>query len=197
MNQISSVCVFCGANAGNRPIYRQTAIALGQALAARKLQLVYGGGSVGLMGVLAQTALAHGCAVTGVIPKSLLGRELAGELIGEAVIVETMHERKAIMARHSDAFITMPGGLGTLDELLEMLTWGQLGIQAKPVGVLNIAGYFDPLLQMLDRAVAEGFIRPHHRQLLVSADAPLALIDKLTTQELPAALVQWMDIDET
>lgn len=195
--KLTSICVFCGANSGRKPLYQETAVAMGRALAARGLRLVYGGGSVGLMGILARTAAAHGSPVVSVIPKSLLTRELSGDLIGEAVIVDTMTERKTIMAQRSDGFIAMPGGFGTLDELFEMITWGQLGIHAKPMGILNIDGYFTPLIQMIDHAVAEGFIRPQHRQLFVESDDPEDLLHQLATQDVPESLVKWMDIEET
>lgn len=196
-HELTSVCVFCGASAGQRPAYSEVAAAMGRTLAARGLNLVYGGGSVGLMGILARTAEEHGCHVTSVIPRSLMTRELTGALIGEPVIVDTMLQRKTIMAQRSDAFITMPGGFGTLDEFFEMITWGQLGIHAKPLGILNVAGYYDALLQMIDHAVAEGFIRPKHRKLIVDSADPDELLTKLETQDLPDGLVKWMDIDET
>lgn len=195
-HELTSVCVFCGANAGQQAIYAEVAADLARAIAERQLKLVYGGGSVGLMGIIARTAAEHGCHVTSVIPRSLMTRELTGALIGEPVIVDTMLQRKNIMAQRSDAFITMPGGFGTLDELFEMITWGQLGIHSKPLGILNLAGYYDPLLQMIDHAVAEGFIRPMHRQLIVDSADPGDLLDKLETQNLPEGLVKWMDIDE-
>lgn len=196
-HELTSVCVFCGANAGQLPVYNEVAAAMGRILAERNLSLVYGGGSVGLMGILARTAAEHGCHVTSIIPRSLMTRELSGELIGEPIIVDTMLQRKTIMAQRSDAFITMPGGFGTLDELFEMITWGQLGIHAKPLGILNVAGYYDPLLQMIDHAVDHGFIRPKHRQLVVSSTEPADLLDKLEQQELPEGLVKWIDIEQT
>jgi hypothetical protein len=196
LRTLTSICVFCGANSGHNTIYQEAAVAMGRALAAHGLRLVYGGGSVGLMGVLARTVEASGSPVVSVIPKSLITRELSGDLIGEAVIVDTMHERKAIMAQRSDAFVVMPGGFGTLDELFEMITWGQLGIQAKPLGILNINGYFTPLIQMIDRAVTEGFIRPEHRQLFVQSTNPEDLLTQLATQDLPDGLVKWMDVEE-
>src|SRR5687768_11014666 len=141
MNNLKTICVFCGGNAGVWPSYAENAIALGKELAARGLGLVYGGGSVGLMGVIAQSALAHGCAVVGIIPEHLTSEELMGHPIGDLIVVDTMHTRKAKMAALSDAFVAMPGGFGTLDELFEAVTWGQIGLHEKPIGLLNVDGF--------------------------------------------------------
>ncbi len=197
MIDLSSVCVFCGANAGQRSVYTKAAVALGQALGEHKLGLVYGGGSVGLMGIIARSAQDSGCRVVGVIPESLTTQELMGEKIGELIIVDSMHERKAIMASLADAFIAMPGGFGTLDELFEMITWGQLGIHAKPVGLLNVDNYYDPLLQLIDRSVDEGFILASHRQLVVVDHDPSALIKRLAVYQAPPGLVKRVNLDET
>lgn len=197
MNKLSSVCVFCGASAGKQPGYAEAARRLGEELGRRSLGLVYGGGSVGLMGIVAQAALGSGCRVVGVIPEPLTTREIMGQEIGEMIVVESMHERKATMVYLADAFVAMPGGFGTLDELFEAITWGQLGIHRKPIGLLNVAGYFDPLLELIDRAVEQGFIRNQHRHLLVVDEDPVVLLDRLEAHEPPPALVAWLDLDQT
>ncbi len=185
------IAVFCGANAGANEQYAQAAEAFGRAVARRGLELIYGGGSVGLMGVAARTALAHGSRVVGIIPRALMTRELSGEVIGELVVVETMAERKEQMLTLADSFVMLPGGLGTMDELFEALTWGQLGIHAKPVGVLDVNGYFAGVLTWIDHAVREGFVRPQHRDLfIVDRDAD-ALLDRMIDHRLPAGLTRW------
>ena len=185
------ICVFCGANTGASPVYAQAARDFGAELIARNLDLVYGGGSVGLMGLVARTVLEGGRGVTGVIPRALTTSELAGEVLGELVVVDTMAERKERMLTMADAFVVLPGGMGTMDELFEAITWGQLGIQSKPVGLLNVNGYFDHLIGWVDHAVAEGFVRPHHRDLLVEDDNPSTLLEKMAAHELPAGLLVW------
>jgi len=190
MNQLRSVCVYCGSSMGHKAIYRQAAEALGREIVSRGLRLVYGAGSVGLMGVLARTVYDRGGEVLGVIPAVLTAREVAGEQIGETIIVESMHERKALMAHEADAFIAMPGGYGTLDELFETITWGQIGIQRKPIGLFNVNGYFDPLLEWVDLAVKEGFIRPQYRQLFIVSEDPSLLLEKLAFHEPPEGVVK-------
>ena len=175
---------------GAKDSYRQAAETLGRELVSRGLRLVYGAGSVGLMGVLARTVYERGGEVLGIIPDVLTPREVAGEQIGETVVVENMHERKAMMAQAADAFIAMPGGFGTLDELFEAITWGQIGIQRKPIGLLNVAGFFDPLLAWVDGAVKEGFVRPQHRQLFIVSDEPSILLEKLVFHEPPQGVVK-------
>ena len=164
-----SICVFCGSSPGIRPEYAAAASGFGRLLAERSIRVVYGAGNVGLMGVLADAALAAGGEVVGVIPQMLVDRELAHRGISELRIVMSMHERKATMAALSDAFVALPGGLGTYEELCELLTWGQLGIHHKPVGCLNVCGYFDPLLRMVDHTVSEGFLREDQRRLFLSS----------------------------
>ena len=167
-----SVCVFCASSNGSDPIFLEAAQALGRAIAERGWRLVYGGADVGLMGAMADAAMAHGGSVTGVIPRSLAEQEIAHRGLTELVETGSMHERKAEMARRADAFLVLPGGLGTLDELCEILTWRLLGIHEKPVVLINIAGYWDAFLGLLDGAVAAGFLRAAHRRLpLVAADA--------------------------
>ncbi len=175
---MSRVCVFCGSSEGSRAGYADAARRLGAELVARGLGLVYGGCSIGLMGVLADAVLGRGGEVIGVIPEPLVVRELAHRGLSELRIVGSMHERKATMASLADGFIALPGGLGTLEETFEILTWAQLGIHAKPIGVLNVEGYWDGLRQLLTQAVAEGFVRPEYAELLMFADAPAGLLDR-------------------
>lgn len=190
MNLLRSVCVYCGSSMGTKEVYRQAAETMGRELVSRGLRLVYGAGSVGLMGVLARTVYERGGDVLGIIPDVLAPREVAGESIGETIIVESMHERKALMARESDAVVAMPGGYGTMDELFEAITWGQIGIQRKPIGLYNVNGYFDHLLLWVDGAVKEGFIRPQHRQLFIVNDDASTLLEKLALYEPPAGVVK-------
>jgi uncharacterized protein (TIGR00730 family) len=166
-------------------VYAQAAQAVGWMLCRRGIGLVYGGGNVGLMGVLADACLAEGGRVIGVIPQALVDREVAHSGLTELRVVSSMHERKAIMADVSDAFIALPGGYGTWEELFEMLTWSQLGIQRKPCGLLNVNGYYDPLLELADKAVSEGFLRDLNRDLLLSDDDPERLLDRLSTYSFP------------
>lgn len=173
------VCVFCGSSAGSRPEYADSAERLGRAVAGQGLELVYGGASVGLMGVLADTVLSRGGTVRGVIPEALIAREIAHEDLTELRVVTSMHERKRVMAELADGFLALPGGMGTLEELTEILTWAQLGLHSKPFGVLNVAGYFSPWLSFLDHAVDEGFISKEHRAMLAVDDDPDALLRTL------------------
>ena len=191
------ICVFAGSSTGVRPEYAQAAQALAAELARRGLGLVYGGGSVGLMGVLADTALAQGVEVIGVIPGPLATRELAHSGLSDLRVVGSMHERKATMASLVDGFVALPGGLGTLEETLEVLTWSQLGIHEKPVGLLNVAGYFDPLLSLLTRAAAEGFVRREYLDLLLSADTPAALLDAFEAWRPPTLIRAWLSPRQT
>src|SRR5689334_2627522 len=182
MAEIRAICVFCGASAGRVEAYRAAAEAVGRTLARRGIRVVYGGGRLGLMGAVADAALAAGGQVTGVIPRGLVDRELAHPGLQELVIVETLHERKAQMEARADAFLTLPGGLGTLEELAEVLSWAQLDLHAKPIGLLDVGGYFGPLEEFLDRAVAEGFLAQRHRRLLLRATS---------ADELLAAFAGW------
>ncbi len=177
---LKRICVFCGANTGARPAYALAARELASLMARQRTGLVYGGGNVGLMGILADTMLEAGGEVIGVIPASLVAREVAHSGLTELRVVQTMHERKALMNELSDAFIAMPGGFGTLDELFEILTWSQLGIHGKPSGLLNVAGYYDDLLVMLDHAVTEELLRPEHRTLLMTEADPGLLLRRLS-----------------
>jgi hypothetical protein len=183
---IQSICVYCGSRTGFHPSHREAAIALGQALAQHRLRLIYGGGHLGLMGVIADTVLACGGEVIGVIPEALVQKESAHRSLTQLVVVHSMHERKAQMAELSDAFIALSGGLGTLDELFEILTWAQLGFHQKPCGLLNINGYYDHLIAFLDHAVAEGFIKPSHRAALLISDSPSALLTQILQHQVAA-----------
>jgi uncharacterized protein (TIGR00730 family) len=187
------VCVFCGSSAGGRPVYAESARELGRLLAARGLGLVFGGGHVGLMGVLADAVLGAGGEVVGVIPQALVDKELAHAGLTELHVVETMHQRKALMADLADGFAALPGGYGTADELFEILTWAQLGIHGKPVGLLNVAGFFDPLLAWVDGAVAEGFVRPQHRELIIARRNPSELLEALPRYGPPPETSKWVD----
>ncbi|HVT94797.1 MAG TPA: TIGR00730 family Rossman fold protein [Bryobacteraceae bacterium] len=170
------ICVFCGSNVGERPEYREAAVALGRLLARKNYGLVYGGGRVGLMGALAGAALDAGGEVAGVMPRSLVEKEIAHTGLSELHVTGSMHERKAMMEELSDAFILLPGGFGSWDEFCEILTWAQLGIHSKPCGVLNVAGYYDSFFAQMDHAVAEGFVRPsHQRMIVVEQDVELLL----------------------
>jgi uncharacterized protein (TIGR00730 family) len=190
------VCVFCGSSPGARAGYADAATALGRALARRGIGLVTGGGRVGLMGVVADAALAAGGEVIGVIPEALLEWEVAHEGLTELRVVASMHERKAAMADLSDAFAALPGGFGTLEEFCEVLTWSQLGLHAKPCGLVNVAGYYDPFLAMLDHAVTERFLRREHRALVLADEAPDSLLDQLAAFR-PPLFEKWIDRDET
>jgi uncharacterized protein (TIGR00730 family) len=167
---LRSICVFCGASSGKDPRYAAAAAAVGERLASRGIQLVYGGGHLGLMGAVADAALAAGGRVIGVIPRGLVDRELAHRGVSELRIVDTLHQRKAVMAELSDGFIALPGGLGTLEELAEVLSWAQLDLHAKPIGLLDVGGYFGALESFLDHAVSEGFVAERHRRLLLRDD---------------------------
>ena len=184
------ICVFCGSNAGARSEYAEAARALATVLAERKLGIVYGGGNVGLMGVLADAALARGGEVIGVIPQKLVDKEVAHRGVTELLVVETMHERKALMNDLSDAFLALPGGFGTLDEFFEVLTWSQLGFHGKPCALLNVSGYYDGMLAMLDHAVTERFLRPAHRELVIADTDPLRLLQRLSAF-VPAPKGKW------
>jgi len=188
--------VFCGSNSGDDAAFAEAARSLGRLLASRKIGIVYGGGSVGLMGELADAALSEGGEVVGVIPRAMWEREIGHRGLTQLHVVETMHERKALMAELSDAFLALPGGLGTLEEIFEIWTWAQLGLHRKPCGFLNVNGFYTPLVGFLDSAVAAGFIRPQHRAIaIVDSDANV-LLDRFAAYE-PPAVHKWIDRDET
>src|SRR5689334_14276507 len=173
------LCVFCGSSAGNRPEYRDAARRFGALLAGRGVGLVFGAGHVGLMGVVADAVLGAGGEAVGVIPQALVDKELAHRGLTDLRVVGTMHQRKALMADLADGFAALPGGYGTADELFEILTWAQLGLHTKPIGLLNVGGFFDPLLAWVDRCVAEGFLRSEHRDTLRTSSNPEELLDLL------------------
>jgi uncharacterized protein (TIGR00730 family) len=185
------ITVYCGSRPGEREEYAEVAAGLGRLLGERGIGMVYGGGQVGLMGIAADAALEVGGEVIGVIPHALAAREVDHPGLTKLHKVDTMHERKAMMADLADAFITMPGGIGTLEELSEIWSWAYLGIHRKPVGLLNVGGYFDDLLRFIERATAEGFVRPVHREVLVVATTPGELLDALAAYE-PPQLMQWI-----
>jgi uncharacterized protein (TIGR00730 family) len=188
------LCVFCGSSKGARENYIHAAQRLGRELAARGIELVYGGGNVGLMGVVADAVLAAGGRVTGVIPEQLMARELGHTGIQDLRVVKTMHERKSLMAELSDGFIALPGGIGTYEEFFEVLTWAQLGIHAKPCALLNVDGFYDPVLRLLDHAVEERFVRAAHRELIVVEAEAAALLDRMARHHAPH-LHKWIDKD--
>ena len=189
------ICVFCGSNPGRRPEFAAAAREMGRVLVERGLGLVYGGGNVGLMGIVADTVLAGAGEVVGVIPEALMAREVGHAGLTELHVVRTMHERKAMMADRADAFVAMPGGFGTFEEFCEVLTWSQLGFHPKPCGLLNVAGYYDPLLALFDRAAEEGFIPPQHRALVIEETDPARLLDRFATFR-PPTTGKWIRPDE-
>ncbi|WP_441295823.1 TIGR00730 family Rossman fold protein [Roseomonas cutis] len=186
------ICVFCGANAGNRAEYAEAARALGQAIAARGMGLVYGGGKVGLMGLVADAALAAGAEVDGIIPEALMQREVGHGSVTRLHVVQSMHERKAMMAELSDGFVILPGGFGTLEEVFEVLTWSQLGLHEKGAVFLDIAGYWDGLLRTLDAMQREGFLKPEHRLLAMRAEDPGQALDMLAAFR-PPPVTKWIE----
>ncbi|MRR11207.1 TIGR00730 family Rossman fold protein [bacterium] len=183
---MKSVCVYCGSNGGRRPVYAEAARALATALVERGLGLVYGGASVGIMGVLADEVLGLGGRVTGVMPESIVRKEVAHRGLTELHVTSSMHERKMRMAELSDAFVALPGGIGTLEEVFEAWTWAQLGLHAKPCGLLNVAGYYDGLIAFLDHTVAERFVKEANRSMLIVADDPGDLLDRFAAYRAPA-----------
>jgi uncharacterized protein (TIGR00730 family) len=192
---IERVCVYCASSPGSDPAIHAATRALGRLLVAEGLELVYGGGKAGLMGVVADAVMEAGGKVTGVIPRRLFPREIAHRGITELIEVESMHARKTRMFELADAFIALPGGFGTLEELFEVTTWAQLGIHQKPIGVLNLGGYYDALLRFLDRAVQEGLLRPDNRAIVVDRDEPAALLEALRAY-VPKPTPKWIELDE-
>jgi len=190
------ICVFCGSSAGNDLAFRQAAQALGQALVQQNITLVYGGGNIGLMGVIADQVMRAGGQAIGVIPRQLVEKELAHQGITELRIVGSMHERKALMADLAEGFIALPGGYGTVEEFSEVLTWGQLGLHSKPMGMLNVSGYFDHLLRFLDHAVEVRLLNAEHRRLVLESDRVEVLLQRMADwQATPTA--RWIQPDET
>lgn len=189
---IKNLCVFCGSSLGSNPAYAEEAVQLAQILLNKNITLVYGGANVGLMRVLADTVLKSGGKVVGVMPRSLVEKEVAHQHLTEMHIVDGMQERKALMADLSDAFIALPGAFGTLDEIFEVLTWNQLGIIHKPLGLFNTGGYFDPLLAMLDRAVEQHFLRPEHRKMVLEFNSVEEIIGQLEAYR-PVEAPKWIE----
>lgn len=189
---MNHICVFCGSNAGHNPVYTQAAVELGQLMASRNIGLVYGGGNVGLMGIIADACLEAGGKVTGVIPEFLLAKEVGHTGLTEMIVVKTMHERKQRMADLSEGFIAMPGGFGTLDELCEILTWAQLGLHGFPIGLLNVNHYFQPLVNMFDHMAEERFLHPQNRSMVLLHDRPEELLALMDTWQ-PPNVEKWMD----
>jgi uncharacterized protein (TIGR00730 family) len=194
---VRSVCVFCGSQSGSRPEYVAAARCLGDLLARRSITVIYGGGHVGMMGELADAALRAGGTVIGVIPQHLMRPEVAHQGLAELVVVDTMHTRKRSMAERADAFAVLPGGYGTLEEMFEMVTWLQLRLHSKPVGIVNVEGFYDPLLQFLRHAADEGFIRPQHWDLLIVESDPSLLLERLRLHRPQVALGAHEDLART
>lgn len=192
-----SVCVFCGSSAGANPAYRQVAREMGAALVRRGLGLIYGGGSLGLMGMVADAVLEAGGEAIGVIPGMLDRKEVAHGGLTRMHVVGSMHQRKAKMAELADAFVAMPGGMGTLEELAEVLTWGQLGIHRKPCGLLNVDGYYQPLISFFDHMVTEGLLQSRHRAMILVDEQPEALLDRLASYQPPPYVQKWVKEPET
>ena len=189
---MKSVCVFCGSNPGNHPDYADAARTLGRTIAQRGLALVYGGAMVGLMGVVADAALAEGGEVVGIIPQALVDKEIAHKGLSRLETVGSMHERKARMAELSGGFVNLPGGTGTLEEMFEVWTWGQLGFHGKPIGVLNVRGFYDPLMAFLDHQRDEGFVKPGLRETLLASDDAGALLDAMEAYR-PPVVQKWVE----
>ena len=196
MPDLSSICVFCGSNAGAQAAYLEAAEAVGRGLAQRGVRVVYGGGKVGMMGAVADAARAAGGEVVGVIPQAIFDLEIGHTGLDDLRVVGSMHERKALMAELSDAFIALPGGVGTLEELFEVYTWAQLGIHAKPLGLIDVAGYYEPLVAFLDHAVQERFVRAETRTLLAVSESLDDLLAQLRASE-PVSVHKWIDLDQT
>ena len=194
---VGRICVYCSSRPGNRPEYLEAARRLGALLAERRIGLVYGGASVGMMGAVADAALRGGGEVIGVIPHALVQRELAHDHLTELRVVADMHERKALMAQLADAMIALPGGFGTFEELFETITWSQLGIHRKAIGLLNVSGFYDGLLALVQHAIDEGFVPPEHRALILEAAEPEALLDLIVGYEPPPPVRKWLTPDET
>ena len=193
--RVKSVVVYCGSSDESRPVYLEAAGSMGRALVARGLTLIFGGGRTGMMGAVADAALQAGGKVIGIMPRQFDTPVLAHPGLTEMILVDSMHQRKALMAERGDAFVALPGGFGTLEELFEILTWAQIGMHTKPVGVLNAEGYFDPLLALIEHARREGFIYAVHRALLACERTPEALLDRLAAYEPPQGLGRWVDRD--
>jgi uncharacterized protein (TIGR00730 family) len=194
---VRRVCVFCGANPGARPAYAAAAEELAALLVSDDIGVVYGGGGVGLMGKLADAVLANGGEITGVIPRALIDKEIDHHSVPDLRVVESMHERKALMAELADAFVALPGGIGTLEELFEVYTWAQLGLHQKPCGLLDVEGYYEGIAAFLDHAVRECFLREDHRETLIVEREAATLLERLKSHEPTAVQPKWIDREET
>lgn len=188
---MNAICVYCGANSGTNPVYKATAAAVGRFIAHQQIRLIYGGGRVGMMGALADAALQYGGKVTGIIPDFLLAAEAGHTKLNELIVVKSMHERKTKMFEMADGFMTLPGGMGTFEELCEILTWAQLGLHQKPIGLLNVQGYYDKLLEFLDHAVEQGFYKPEYRAMLLHDTTVEGLYRQMLAYN-PAAVIKLM-----
>lgn len=193
---IKKLCIYCGSSTGKNSSYIDGTRRLARILVDNKIDVVYGGASIGVMGALADAVLEYGGAVTGIIPEDLMSKEVAHSRITELKVVASMHERKAVMAEISDGFIALPGGIGTFEELFEILTWAQLGLHRKPVGLLNINGYFDSLIRFLDHAVDEQFLQSHHRSMLIVESEPDRILERFSTYRSPV-MKKWIDREST
>jgi uncharacterized protein (TIGR00730 family) len=191
MEKLTSLCVYCGSSSGRIDAYAAAARTLAQAMVERGIRLVYGGASVGIMGTVADEVLRLGGTAVGVIPEALMRKELAHAGLTELHVTPSMHARKTLMAELADGFVALPGGIGTMEEIFEIWTWGQLGLHRKPCGLLNVAGYYDALIAFLDHATGEQFVRPDQRRMLVVESAPAVLLDRLTTYA-PPELSRWV-----
>lgn len=191
--RVKRLCVFCGSSAGQNPEYAGAARQVGRLIASRGIALVYGGASIGLMGMVADGALEAGGEVIGVLPKTLARREVSHSDLSELHIVDTMHERKAMMANLADGFMALPGGCGTFDELFEVITWAQIGVHAKPIAILNTAGYYDPLIALFEHAISQRFVHKDHQKLILHGTDPVALLDKMINYKPSIMVEKWLD----
>jgi uncharacterized protein (TIGR00730 family) len=196
MTTIKSICIYCGSSPGRLEAYSSAAFSLAESLVSRNIRLVYGGASIGIMGMVADEVLKLGGQVVGVIPKALSHKEIVHQHLTELHITQSMHERKMLMAELSDGFIALPGGIGTLEELFEIWTWAQLGFHQKPCGLLNVEGYYDSLIQFLDHVLAEQFVKEHHHAMLIVETNPDVLLDRYVNYQ-PPAVQHWVGKDET
>ena len=196
MNELNNICVFCGSSSGNDNRYAAQAVALGKAMVETNMNLIYGGGNIGLMGIIANTVLDLGGKVTGVLPHFLNRKEVGHVALSELILVDSMHERKQKMSELSDAFIAMPGGFGTLEEIAEMLTWSQLGLNRKPLAFYNVKEFYNPLIQQFDQMVNTGFLKPQNRALAIVEEQPDELLKALHDFE-PTNVPKWLQTDQT
>eukprot|EP01101_Sappina_pedata_P001511 TRINITY_DN11594_c0_g1_i1.p2 TRINITY_DN11594_c0_g1~~TRINITY_DN11594_c0_g1_i1.p2 ORF type:complete len:206 (+),score=66.26 TRINITY_DN11594_c0_g1_i1:331-948(+) len=193
----SSLCIFCGSSLGSKESFAAASKELAELMLAKNINLVYGGGNVGIMGLVASTIESGNGGILGIIPKALSPKECSGRMIGQVIVVEDMHARKALMAKNSDGFIALPGGFGTFEEILEVISWSTLGIHSKPIGILNIDGFYDPLIAMFDNGFEYGFIKPSLRGLIVVASGPQELLEKMQAYVKPEGAFNWFGVEDT